>query len=403
MNVFCWLEERVNAWLTAPEANAAGRLSLFRILFGLTYLWILSPLYHVELAQIPLIEWQPLTFVEWLFAAPPGPEFYLVIEVLLAVSLVLLVVGFHTRLATLGVLVFGLPLDLLVYSFGKVSHGSLFLTFYAPLFLLFSHWGSNYSIDSFLRSRHGKPTVNSKDDSWRFYWPARAILVMLALLFLTAGYIKLWGGSWLPRPNFVRDLILQHNLMNVTERGFPASPFGVLVAQSPLIYEPMRFMAVLFETLFPLALLKRRLQYLFITTAILFHIFNTFALMVLVPHMLIIYGVFVDWQALYERFWPKKLTLIPLMERLSTPVLITTITGLALLVGLLWNGSTFLRPILASINPFLIWVIVTPPAVAWLIHVIWGLMRDVLTTTSAWLTHLRTWYGRRVQIDTNFN
>jgi hypothetical protein len=400
MRVLSWVEDRVNGWLTTPEANAAGRMSLYRILFGLAYLWVLSPTYHRELGEIPLIEWQPLTLVNALFVAPPGTAFYEVFEALLVVSLVLLIVGFRTRLATLGVLVFGLTLDMLVYSFGKVSHGSVFLTFYVPLFMLFSHWGSNYSVDSFLRRRHGEQTVSPNDSSWRFIWPARAILVMLALLFLTAGYTKLQRGYWLRHSDFVRNLILQHNVLNVTERGFPASAFGVLVAQSPLIYKPMRYMAVLFETLFPLALLHRRLGYLFITLGIAFHAFNAFALMVIVPHMLIIYGVFVDWQALYERFWPKKATFTPLMARFSTPALIAGIIGIAFLIGWLWNGSTFLRPMLSSINPMLIWIVVTPIALVWLIHVIAGLTRDILAGLSGWLAHFRAWYGRRVQTGT---
>ena len=90
-------------WLNAPVANAAGRLGLFRIVYGLFYLWYLA-------TQSPgMIGITPNSFYEWPITIlqgwpmPPSVAFIENIESLLAGCLVLLTIGCWTR--TMNVLV----------------------------------------------------------------------------------------------------------------------------------------------------------------------------------------------------------------------------------------------------------------------------------------------------------
>jgi hypothetical protein len=40
MSLLRSINTRINSWLTDPEVNAAGRMSLFRIIYGVFYLWV---------------------------------------------------------------------------------------------------------------------------------------------------------------------------------------------------------------------------------------------------------------------------------------------------------------------------------------------------------------------------
>ena len=57
------LNRGIDRWLTAPEVNAAGRIGLFRVLYGLFLLWIGSQGYFSIMAQTPTAAWQPVFFL----------------------------------------------------------------------------------------------------------------------------------------------------------------------------------------------------------------------------------------------------------------------------------------------------------------------------------------------------
>jgi hypothetical protein len=330
------VNDAVDRWLTSPEPNAAGRLGIFRILFALLYLWIIQPLTYHQIPDIPWQDWKPVDALRWLPAFPPA-LFFDIVHVALIVGLLLLLIGFKTRLATLVVFGAGLTLDLFSQSFGKIGHGTAILQFYIPFFMIFSQWGSTYSVDALLRRKQGT-AVSHTDSSWHYGWPIRVLLLLLCLLYFTAGYLKLMG-SWSQVPEVVANLVTSVTLGDVMA-GREPNALALLIAQTPALHQLLRVMAITFELVFPLALLNQRWRAFFIASALVFHAFNSMFINVDFPAQLSIYLLFIDWQALAN--WIKP---VPVLEGLPKPALV----GFGLLLPLVGAYLWFQTPLFANL------------------------------------------------------
>jgi hypothetical protein len=161
------LEKNYTHWLSSPAANAAGRMGLFRILYSIFSLWLCSYLHYSEMILIPAIQWKPILLLSWLDYPPYA--LILFFESLLVGALILLLVGYQTRLATLGVFILGSGLTAIRVSLFMVDALFMVQYFYIPLFMFFSYWGDTYSIDAILAQRKGKITPKPQDSSWRYF------------------------------------------------------------------------------------------------------------------------------------------------------------------------------------------------------------------------------------------
>ena len=96
------IEARVNRWFMQPESNAAGRLGICRVLFALFGLW--NFLSHTtdksHIDAVPDAGWYPVFVVEWMSQPPPSAWLEIALGVVIF-SLIWLMFGFLTRLATL--------------------------------------------------------------------------------------------------------------------------------------------------------------------------------------------------------------------------------------------------------------------------------------------------------------
>jgi hypothetical protein len=344
-------------WLTASETNAAGRMALFRILFGLFSLWMISGRLYEELGLIPGMVFRPLVIIR-LIPAQPAPAFFVALELLLVASLVLLIFGFQTRVATVAVLVLGILLGAYRYSFGKISHADLFAAIYIPAMFVFASWGNCYSIDSLLRRRRGQPIVQPSDSSWRYAWPMHMTLLLLSVLFLGAALAKSTRGWWFGDTQFINDLLRFHDVREMLG-GEAANPLSALIANATFLHNILRIVPLAFEALFFVSLFNKKLRTFFVSSAILFHMFNLVVLGIDFTPMLITYAIFVDWQKIYERIWPKQLNLGAVFERLPSPVLIGGVTLLAVLAALSWNSSLTLRAPFQSLPSLPFWYVAT--------------------------------------------
>jgi hypothetical protein len=141
-------------------------------------------------------------------------------------------------------------------------------------------------------------------------------------------------------------------------------------------------LALTFETFFPLALLNRRLRNLFLATAVVFHSLNYIFLKIVFHPMIITYLAFVDWQWLYQRFWPRKRLHLP---RLSNTALI----ALALLAGGLSVAVFSLGHPLQTLLPEpLFWAVATPVSLVLALKYLLAVVRVDL------LGSLKRWRGR---------
>ena len=172
--------------------------------------------------------------------------------------------------------------------------------FYIPLFMLISDWGGTWSLDALLARRAGRATTHPSDDSWRHALPMRGVLLMLVLMFASAAVAKGVLGTWLTAPDLVADLLLGKNVEAVRE-GLPPHAILPVVAANPLLSHAFRYGVLLFECLFVLALFGGRLRAVVLSAALVFHALNALLLVVTFTPILIVYAMFVDWQAGIER------------------------------------------------------------------------------------------------------
>jgi hypothetical protein len=354
----------LDAWFTAPEPNAAGRMGLFRVLFALFYLWHLSFFSVAAISGLPQLERQPIHLVDALWA-DPSPAAFHALEAVLVAALVLLLVGYRTRAATALVLAAG-TLREAYPTWLSCENGNVFLTFYIPLFMaLGGRWHDTYSLDAWLRRRAGHASVSPTDDSGSHFVAARAVLVVLAVLFCTSPLFKgLGAGTWLERPDLLANLMLEKSAA-ATVAGLPPNPIGPLLADHPRLGTALQLQVLAFEALFFLALFGRRLRSLFVALALLFHAANALWLVVTFTPILIVYGLFVDWQAALRRIAPPPR---PAPEWASASLVVGVSVALALGAGASWHAWGGLRGAL-QLGGWLdwrtIWIPVLPLAAAW--------------------------------------
>ncbi|MBC7871834.1 MAG: HTTM domain-containing protein [Chitinophagaceae bacterium] len=291
-------QDFVERWLTQPEKNAAGRMSLFRIVFGLSYLWFLSGFSYTALYAVPPTDFAPVALGLWA-KTRPSLVFFNLSEMVLIGALVLLIAGYKTRWMTWIVLITGVILEALRFSYGKIDHNTQFLIFFIPFFMAFAHWGSHYSLDSLLNKRKGRSNVSAANTSWRYIWPAYVLLLFLAFLYFTAFFYKIVRGNWLVDTQLIATLIREGNLTYSFRTG-RENPLNVLLLSVPFLPTVMQWMALAFEGLFPLVLFNKSLRNFFLASAVIFHAFNWFVLNINFMPLIVTYALFIDWQRLYD-------------------------------------------------------------------------------------------------------
>ncbi|MBA3557988.1 MAG: hypothetical protein H0W30_05250 [Gemmatimonadaceae bacterium] len=190
-------------------------------------------------------------FLVALFPANLPTGFFTLVESVLVAGLVLLVAGFRVRLVTAAVLISGSLLEAF-YTRADPEYATLFLVFYIPLFMLLcnTRWGATYSLDALLLRRAGKPRIEPSNSSGAFFIPARAALVMLGLLFLSAAALKMAsGGTWLDQPRFMANLMLADNV-KASIHGTPLNALAPLISERPVVYRWLLYQTIVFEALF---------------------------------------------------------------------------------------------------------------------------------------------------------
>ncbi len=371
MNFFQRVEHRYVHWLTRPAHNAAGRMGLYRIVYSLFYLWFLSHMRFSELSLVPHSLWDPTILFRRL-SPLPGIA-YPTMEILLVMALVLLLVGYKTRLATLITLLMGFGLAIFRTGLLTQERTILVPTFYVPLFMLLSNWGATYSVDALLRQKRGLPAVDPKASSWRYIWPARGLLVIISLLFLSATITKCIQIDWLANPRFVGDFVLSKGVESYLRNGFPIHPLGLYLGRNNALAIPTQYGVLLFEGAFVLVLFSRLAQAIILRITPIFHSMNTLLLGIPFISVLSIYAAFPDWQDFYERFYPKFLKLTGL-EKLSSAVLITGSISLAIAIGALWNTTPIPRQLFGLFDLFnyqTLWFALLPFVLIWILSPLW--------------------------------
>lgn len=382
ITIFKKLEKNYNHWLSRPQFNAAGRIGLFRILYSLFCLWFYSHFHFTEMTLVPAEKWSPILLFSWLNAPPPFV--FSILESLLSASLILLLVGYKTRMATILVFLFGTSLSGIRISLFMIEHVLMLISFFVPLLMMFSLWGSTYSIDAILRKRKNLPTPNPQDSSWKYSWTSRGLIVILAVLYFSAGIFKLIRKEWIINPDFVGNLLVFKTIDSYLYNGFPINPLSIFIGHHPFLSIPMQYGALIFETLSIFIIFSPIARTIFFYIVPLFHCFNAIFLGIPFAATIGVYLAFPDWQAIYERLYPKYLS-FKWLNKLSSSELIMGSIISCIIVGITWNTTFFTRYLFGwgnLVDYHTIWFIILPISVIRLILIIYKLYSQKINKIS---------------------
>lgn len=348
-------------WLIRDKARAAGRIGLYRVYFSLFYLWRLSNFHLTEIDDVVFRYKRPILFA-WL----PEPPSLGMLESALVIALVFQLFGAFTRVATLVVLLLGIWYDICRMGLTGIGMAMFLVVFWVPVVMVFSDWGATYSVDNLLRRRTNR-AAEPGDASGHRFWPLRTVLICLSALYFTAGISK-FKGNWLDEPDFIRNFLLSKGVGSHLQNGAPLNPLVPWVASQPLLTKSMQYGAMIFETLFPVAVFSRVARGFLFRFVPMFHAMNTFLFGIPVVEILAVYGAFVDWQALLKRVVGGRSDEV-VRRMVPHGVAIASALGMiAVLVGLLWNTALTPRLLFNAgglLQSYRIWILVTIIALIW--------------------------------------
>jgi hypothetical protein len=150
------------------------------------------------------------------------------------------------------------------------------------------------------------PVTSVSESSLRYSWSILFLLWLLCIMFMGGGLIKaIPPGQWLLDPNLLRKFMLEYNVIE--------NPVYLRywLSQLPVIPTLLLYMGLAFETFYPLAAINKTWRRFYISSSVLFHIGTGIMLGIQFTPMLFFYILFFDLQSLYDRFFPKRLLILP--------------------------------------------------------------------------------------------
>jgi hypothetical protein len=241
-------------------------------------------------------------------------------------------------------------------------------------------WADAYSLDALRRRRRDLDALpNAPNTAGVYALPIRAALVILSLLFVSAGMSKMFGaGVWLRDFKLMSNFGLYHNVEGAL-LGIRLNPWAAPIKDLPVLHMPMQFGVLLFETTFLLAMFHRQLLRLYVGMALVFQAVNALLFVVTFAPLLIVYGLFVDWESIRRRVGPRART--PNLN-LTTGALIGC--TISIVLAATWNLGSFTRSIFSlggAIDWRNIFWPILPIGVWMVVSAMWQILRALTKRT----------------------
>jgi predicted DCC family thiol-disulfide oxidoreductase YuxK len=275
--------DRLDAWLHGGDITRTS-LARFRVLYAAILLLVL-----------PDFSWITM-FADSMYHPPPGPmqlfsgfppEGVLrAFEAALAMCLVAILIGWHTRLASFVAVVVAMAGFGFTYGVGKIDHDILLVLI--PAALAPAGWGDRLSLDAVRRRRRGGREPSERAEQW----PLRLFGLLIGLAFLTAAYPKIKGG-WLDlTTHAVQGYQARYHFTHGNDQLLMDA---FLHVNSPVFWEAMDLATVALEAGMVLAVLSWRTTRLAFAIAATFHL--GVWLMMNIPFVMNVmsYGFVVRW------------------------------------------------------------------------------------------------------------
>ena len=216
-----------------------------------------------------------------------------VLKIVMVLSLIMSTAGFLTSVSTKASFLLVLFYQGLVRSFGHFNHDEM-LGVYCLAVLAFTPCGVDFSLDHWLkRNQKTRPL-------WAYAYPILLMQLLMAWVYFSSALIKLRvAGLKYLSPDNLPALAIFHSLDNLHDTHFKLA-FWLPQVRS---YLPFAVGLILvWELLFPLAVFWPRTRGWILGVGIVFHLSTLFLMNIFFPHQLVLYLMFVDWDALARRF-----------------------------------------------------------------------------------------------------
>lgn len=304
------LDNLIDKWMfnSFDDISSKG-LSAFRVFFSAYLLIVGDGTYARLITPHNQVLYDPKRSLAVFFELP-SQTFFIGLDYLILILLVLVLVGYQTRWSTLLLGICFLIGKSFEYSFGKISHGEL-LVMLTPIIFSFSNWGAYYSIDS-------KSSTFKKIHRW----PITLFVLLFAIAMFSAGLEKIEGGWLLIKFDAVRYIMY---------RGLLYEKIGILTEltlniSSGIFWELIDYSVVIFEVGFLIAIIKANWFRFWIILAVIFHLSVWVFMDVTFSDNLICYLLFINWGFVLDRL---KLDII--LERIYSRIKLLHV-GLAVVI-----------------------------------------------------------------------
>jgi hypothetical protein len=232
------------------------------------------------------------------------------IEIVLALALSALLVGWHVRVAGwvatfCYVAGFGF-----VYATGKIDHSAILAS--APLILALAGWGGD-------RADRVIPVAQ---------WAMRLLALLIGVGLFTAGSRKLYTG-WLDPTthaalgHFVRGYV-------INGRDDWLAPLFLRIPSS-LAWEPMDVATVLLECLVIVSVLRWGSFRVAISLLAIFHVGVLLMMNIVFVGNVLVYGAFVSWRL--APGWPTLPTFAVILIRRAAPAVVVAVAAFSIVLG----------------------------------------------------------------------
>ncbi len=296
------------AWLFAP--GDPRRLAALRIgLAGLLALRLATGPY-LDLAHQPAALFRPISFLKLLPQMPP-PGVVVPLQVIAVAAALLATVGLWTRVALPVAYLAALPLIAMTSSLGKTVHNDvLLLLCLVPL--LPAAAGDAWSLDSRRpsmqaseampsmggRRRRRPPAEQRPGWSWRYGWPLRTAMVVIAGAYVFTGYAKLLHAG----PGWVTSGNLRWVLYASSDAQAHPNVAALFVADRPWLVHLFAAATLVVELGWVLVLWRPHLTWLLVPAVIAMHTGIWIAMRLdYYPMVATVMIVFVNWPAVLAR------------------------------------------------------------------------------------------------------
>jgi Vitamin K-dependent gamma-carboxylase len=272
----------IDFWIFESYDIRLINLAVYRVLYASYVLLTYVPL-ATWLPDAPRAFFSPPLSLAALFPTFPPTSLLIALNVLLAFFLSLLLIGWYTRVASVGTSLALLVLRSWAYSLGKIDHDILLVI--TPLVLAFSGWGNAVSLDAIRQPGH-------RPDTPRGSWNLALLAFVIGSAMFTAGWIKVSSGWLNPSIRATYGHLLTNYFVTGRYTWLAEQSLGI---DSFWLWKSADWFTVALELGFVCAMFRRQTLRIFIALACLFHCGVWLLFDIVFVCNVIAYGAFVSY------------------------------------------------------------------------------------------------------------